>query len=434
MSLPLIGDYSDAVQNPSVCFDDPELAELAAGRAEVHPQRHTPLVYAGNFAAVYPFVCGGGKYAVRCFTREVNEPGKRRERYEELDTFLSKFNDDAFVTFKYHERGIRVKGEWHPIVRMAWVDGSRLDRFVEDNLSRPNRIREVCDRLLEANKTLRVFGIAHNDLQHGNLMVQPDGAIRLVDYDGIFLPRFRGQPSPELGHAQYQHPQRKVDDYGEYVDNFPALVLYLSLMAVSVDPGLWQQFYTQDNLIFTKGDYADPANSECFRALKGIPDAAVRHLTDYLERCCSMPVDQVPDLTEILSGAPAPSAPVSPAPSAPPVASGPAPAAPPPSGPTQRVVGGGSDYLRLLQMGQAGQMTSGLAPSQPAAAPQQPPTAAPASVACPRCNRNNELGFVYCGDENCYAELHSGSRFCAYCGQSIPVVGNFCRECGAKIA
>ena len=34
--------------------------------------------------------------------------------------------------------------------------------------------------------------IAHNDLQHGNIMVQPDSSIRLVDYDGIFLPQYQG--------------------------------------------------------------------------------------------------------------------------------------------------------------------------------------------------------------------------------------------------
>ena len=108
------------------------------------------------------------------------------------------------------------------------------------------------------------------------------------------------------------------------MDNFPALVIYLSLLALAADPGLWR-FNNDDNLILTRADYLDPANSECFRALKGSQAAAVSHLADYLERCCSMPVDQVPDLEEILSGAPQPS---SPTPSAPPVAPGPPPASP----------------------------------------------------------------------------------------------------------
>ena len=441
MPLPPLVDYSDAVQNPLVCFNDPELAELAAGRPDPHPDKGTPLVYSGNFAAVYPIVCGGVKYALRCFTREVNEPEKRRERYQRLSNFFILINSGAFVDYRYYERGIRVKGEWYPTIRMEWVEGSRLDKFVEDNLSWPDKIREVCDQLLKVNHDMKTLFIAHNDLQHGNLMVQEDGNIRLVDYDGFFLPQFQGQPSPELGHAQYQHPLRKADDYGEYVDNFPALVLYLSLMALSADPGLWQRFYTQDNLILTRADYADPANSECFRALKNSPDATIRHLADYLEQCCSMPVDQVPDLEEILSGAPQPS---SPAPSAPPVAPGPPPASPSATGPTTRVIGGGSEYMRLLQMRQAGQVAPGLVPPPPAA-PSAPPPAVPSAVPpqvqapvsapvmqCSRCNRANTMELIYCDNEACATVLHSGDRYCRLCGQSIPINAVYCPECGKQ--
>ena len=57
-------------------------------------------------------------------------------------------------------------------------------------------------------------------------MVQDNGALHLVDYDGIFLPRFQGEPSPEIGHRHYQHPKRTDQDYHEEIDNFPSLVVY----------------------------------------------------------------------------------------------------------------------------------------------------------------------------------------------------------------
>ena len=214
MPWPSLADFTGAIQNPAVCFDDPG---LAGGQAELHPQRRTPLVYTGNFAAVYPVTCGADKYAVRCFTREVKD---QQERYSHLDNYLRGVRPDSFVSFQYRERGIKIRGEWYPIVTMTWVEGRRLDRFVEDNLSRPDRILDVCARWRGANGSLRGLKIAHNDLQHGNIMVQSDGTIRLVDYDSIFLPQFKGQPSPEGGHPQYQHPLRKMADYGEYVDNF----------------------------------------------------------------------------------------------------------------------------------------------------------------------------------------------------------------------
>ena len=119
--------------------------------------------------------------------------------------------------------------------------------------------------------SLRGLRIAHNDLQHGNVMVQADGSIRLVDYDGMYLPEFRGERSPELGHKNYQHPQRSAEHYDENVDNFPSLVIYVSLLAVAADAGLWD-FHDEDNLILTRKDYADPGSSEVFGRLKRSSD------------------------------------------------------------------------------------------------------------------------------------------------------------------
>ena len=152
------------------------------------------------------------------------------------------------------------------------------------------------------NGTLRGLGIAHNDLQHGNVMVQDQAALRLVDYDGIFLPRFQGEDSPELGHRHYQHPKRSAQDYHAGIDNFPSLVVYLSLLALRTDPRLWDRFYTQDNLLFTKDDFVDPANSDCFKVLKSSPDANVAELAVSLEELCARPLDQVPDLESVMQG------------------------------------------------------------------------------------------------------------------------------------
>ena len=139
------------------------------------------------------------------------------------------------------------------------------------------------------NGTLRGLEIAHNYLQHGNVMVQDDGALHLVDYDGVFLPRFQGEPSPEIGHRHYQHPKRTDRDYHAEIDNFPSLVVYLTMMAVGADPQLWNRFYNQENMLFTRDDFADPANSDCFKALKASPEGYVAELTGVLEEFCARP-------------------------------------------------------------------------------------------------------------------------------------------------
>ena len=297
MPWPGITDYSEAIQNPQLCFKG---TGLASGSVLVN-QRRMPLVFSGAFACVYPMEVGGSKYAVRCFTREVKN---QQAHYNHLSEYLINVLPPSFVHFRYLENGINLKGIWYPIVRMEWVEGESLSSFVGSHLNDPDALRRVAAQWRGGPAaSLRGLGIAHNDLQHGNVMVQADERIRLVDYDGMFLPRFRGERSPELGHKNFQHPLRTAEDYDDYVDNFPSLVVYLSLLAIASDPNLWA-FFNDDNLIFTRSDYAAPGKSRIFDLLKKSPDQTVAKLAERLEECCTLPVEKVPDLESILQAIP----------------------------------------------------------------------------------------------------------------------------------
>ena len=404
MAWPTMPEFYDVVQNPGVCFEDNDLVQ---GTVALN-QRGLPLVYSGNFACVFKVTTGGGDVAVRCFTREV---GDQEERYGHLSDYLKGVKPEAFVGFEYVERGIRVKGHWYPIVRMDWAEGDRLDKFVEDHIDKPDAFLDLAARWRGVNGTLRGLKIAHNDLQHGNVMVQEQGALRLVDYDGIFLPGFEGTASPEVGHRHYQHPMRSSQDYHAGIDNFPSLVVYLSLLALSTAPDLWDRFYNQDNILFTRGDFADPNNSECFKALRNIQGANVAELSDYLAKLCSLPVEQVPDLESILTGTP-------------------------PSLVTE------SGYRRLLQTQQASAPVpppppAPMAPDQSNAHDQlavSPPISNPGpNVPCPKCRRTNSSEFIYCASQECLTVLLPGRQNCDACRSAIPVNAVFCPECGVKL-
>ena len=273
-------------------------------------------------------------YAVRCFTREVSD---QQARYGELSNYLLNVLPPSFVHFEYLEHGISLRGDWYPIVKMEWVDGELLSRFVDSRVNQADTLRRIAAQWRGGpTASLRGLRIAHNDLQHGNVMVQRDGSIRLVDYDGMFLPKFRGERSPELGHKNYQHPSRSSEHYDENVDNFPSVVIYLSLLAIASDPGLWA-YHNEDNLILTRNDYADPGSSEVFDRLKSSPEVAVARLAERLEEYCALPVERVPDLETVLQDIP-PSA-------APPPAVAPSPT------PTQSTVSNttGNAYRQTLQ-------------------------------------------------------------------------------------
>ena len=363
---PGITDFTEAVQNPQLCFEG---TELKAGQVAPNPKRRgLPLMYSGNFAAVYKVSVGERTHAVRCFTRQVSD---QQARYGALSNHLRTFRSPYFVGFEYVERGILIKGEWYPIVKMDWVDGDRLDKFVDlvgSGIGGPDTLRQLAAQWRGGPvASLRGLRIAHNDLQHGNVMVQTDGNIRLVDYDGMYLREFHGQRSPELGHKNYQHPQRSSEHYDENIDNFPSLVIYLSLLAIAADPGLWE-FHDEDNLIFTRNDYADPANSELFARLKRSPDEGVVKLAERLEEYCGLSLEEVPDLETVLQGVPPSTATPS---TSPPAATPPAPVQP--STPTST----GKSYRETLR----GRQPAPPGPAQPAPTPTaRPPVTAQVSA------------------------------------------------------
>ena len=290
---PSTHEYTKAIQTPGICFQGQPLQHADVA---LHPHRRVPLIYSGNFACVYRVTQQGRDHAVRCFTSPVNG---QEARYDRLSRMLRNVLPPAFVNFAYQPRGIMVQGAWYPTIQMDWVQGEPLNRFVQANRHSPEAIRHVAARWRGTmSSSLRGLGIAHNDLQHGNVMVEQGDNIRLVDYDSTYIPEFHGSASPELGHRHYQHPQRSTRDYGDHIDNFPALVIYLSLLAIASDPTLWT-FNNDDNLLFVQEDYRNPRTSTLFQHLHASPDPTVAQLTRRLEECCAIPVDQVPDLEYI---------------------------------------------------------------------------------------------------------------------------------------
>ena len=172
---------------------------------------------------------------------------------------------------------------------MEWVNGLPLDKFVRDNLNSPDTLQGIAARWRGVVSSLWSLNIAHNDLQHGNVMVQPD---RLYPLGGLrcdVSARLPRADQPENGHQNFQHPRKTYKNYNESIDNFPSLVIYVSLLAIAADPGLFNKFYNDDNLLFRKADYGDPANSDCFQALKNNPNDTVRQLIAQLEQFCSAP-------------------------------------------------------------------------------------------------------------------------------------------------
>src|SRR6266581_4175530 len=67
-------------------------------------------------------------------------------------------------------------------------------------------------------------------------------------------------------------------DYGQEIDRFSALVIYLSLAALERDVTLWERFHTGDNLIFVREDFQQLGRSAIWQHLRRIGSREIDQL------------------------------------------------------------------------------------------------------------------------------------------------------------
>jgi hypothetical protein len=295
-------DYNEAVQNPDVCFGDPELRAAEP----VTNALGLPLPCSGNFADVYHLRHPGGEsWAVKCFTRSV---AGRQERYHEISRHLGRVRLPFTIDFSYLEEGIRVHGRWYPVVKMQWIEGLLLNQFIRDHLHQPAVLEALLNLWMRMARRLREAEVAHGDLQHGNVLLVPGSrttslALRLIDYDGLFVPALAGQPAAEVGHPAYQHPQRlREGTCGPEVDRVPLLVIATALRGlVAAGARLWKRYDNGDNLLFREADLRAPEESVLFGELWRLSDPLTHVLVARLALACQDPIDQAPLVTELLA-------------------------------------------------------------------------------------------------------------------------------------
>jgi len=263
-----MAEFQEAVQSPSLCFQD---AELSTG-TPVTNKLGLPRPICGQFASVYDIKTGNSHYAVKCFLRNIPN---QHDRYAKISEHLNRQKTPHFTTFEYQNNGIRVHGDLYPLVKMAWVEAVALNEFIEKNLSKSKVLIGLESRWLDLLQHLRDLQIAHGDLQHGNVLVVENGNLRLIDYDGMWVPALKGQQSHEVGHPDYQSPMRTGNDFHEEIDFFAGTVIQIAIRALTKKPELWKRYNNGENLLFRRQDYLKPSQSQLFSELKTLGDNVI---------------------------------------------------------------------------------------------------------------------------------------------------------------
>jgi predicted Ser/Thr protein kinase len=284
-------DYNEAVQTPGISYEDPELQR---GDAELN-NLGIPKANTGNFASVYHVSVGKQEWAVRCFLRNVQG---QKERYKHIEAAINESNAKFLARFHYVEQGIRVHANWFPILKMEWVNGVSFTEHLQANLAHPDVLRKTAADFKSMVLQMQACGIAHGDLQHGNIIVTSEG-IKLVDYDGMFVPKLAGEVASELGHRNYQHPKRQPNHFDQSIDNFSAWLIYSSIICLSEDASLFYKLGVGDEcLLFKELDLKRPSISRTFDILENHPNAAIQKHARWMRNLLRRQINQIPSLNE----------------------------------------------------------------------------------------------------------------------------------------
>jgi len=326
-SMPFVSDYRMAFQNPRTAFPDKLLKEMKAQNPTAEFAKFVDMLphseiakddfglphgSSGAAAIVFKATLPNGEIlAFRVFTQYSPEVFERCEvisRY--LDELKRRAKFPWLMRFTYFPRGIKVvangSANKFPMLAIDWVDGLQLEKWVDLKCKEEDSaaLSLACERWIELMNAMAYAGIAHGNLEHGNIMVTDQGEFRLVDYDSMCVPELVGKVNLELGQSPYQHPQRDGKTLlTPELDRFSALFIYAALRALAASPDLWLKFPQQDTLLFTADDFCKQDRSSLYQALMCSPDPEVPELTKQLFRAYGEEMSKVPAIGDALSAA-----------------------------------------------------------------------------------------------------------------------------------
>ena len=280
--LPSTQNYKEALMIGQDSF-----ATLQEVEVQYNPKYPTePWFCTGGLAIVFKIKVKGKAFALKCFYKEATE---RQERLALVTAYIKQNPSDYFVACSYLEDELWAEtsqgGNAYPVVLMEWVEGKTLDNYLaeicknNDTIALQNLYFEFCNLAW----WLQQQPFAHGDLKHDNLIVTPQGKLKLIDYDGMFVPTLHGRKATEQGSPCYQHPQRDAHFFNAHLDDFSLLVLQITLLALKTQPSLFAQHYTGDGILLQDTHYPNFAQSPIKTTLWQLPHEKLPLLLSQLQ-------------------------------------------------------------------------------------------------------------------------------------------------------
>ncbi|HJT57761.1 MAG TPA: hypothetical protein VJ761_14770 [Ktedonobacteraceae bacterium] len=278
---PTSHEYDEALLNRHATFRD---INIKTGHLmEVRPGE--PLRLNGG-GSQYVCVYRVDQWIVRCFAsdppRHVFPPTDIEQRYRTISSYLRRMRTTLpfLVQNEWIENGITINGTSFPFLKIPFIAnsptlGDFLSRHFEDEPSRNQQvIHNLAQEWLKVVQQLEMQQVAHGDLDLSNILVRgtyPSLSLQLIDFDGMYIPDFAGMGMSvtDEGHENFQPAQPGIRTFGPTMDRFAALVIYLSLSALEMNPALWERCHaTERSLLLGAEDFERLSQSRNFPLLR----------------------------------------------------------------------------------------------------------------------------------------------------------------------
>lgn len=268
MQYPQLTEYVKAITDSADNLD--KLSHLRP----VKDNQGEPLRSVGGFAVVFKMQDEdtGRMYALKCFHEDQNG---REQSYEAISQTLRKIHSPYLMEVEYLSNELFVDTIMsdeteYPVLKMDWVEGETMESYIATHFRDTAAIKRLYEKFCDLALWLRTQSFAHGDIKPDNIMIKTDGSLIMVDYDGMFVPSLVGKPSPTIGTKGFSHPFRTDKDFDENIDDFALASMSISLLAMSEDSTLFQDYSKPDRLLFSYEDYQDLENSSIYKKLKGM--------------------------------------------------------------------------------------------------------------------------------------------------------------------
>jgi hypothetical protein len=279
VTFPSVGDY-----NHHISKYGGELFRTLYG-IDFVPSNNFPLKFyvfgSGAYAAVFKGNFANKYYAIRCLYTADNEI---LNRIKLICDYLQIVKPTWCVNCALLENEFLINGHSYPIIKMDWIEGLQINEFVKKNLNNNYVLSEIQKQLVLLSNDLEHFQIGHGDIQSGNILIVGNSdkfELKLVDYDGMFVPQLSGKLSTEKGRSEFQHPKRENFHFNHLIDRFSIWVMITAIEAVKENKTLWLEvmqggFNTGDNFLFTINDFLNPNSSDLFKRIDSIDKPALK--------------------------------------------------------------------------------------------------------------------------------------------------------------